>query len=155
MRSRSTAVAVAAVLIASLTGCTFGATQSTLQPYDPSDGIGTNVGDVQIRNALLISDDGEVATLSVNLINSGAQNVALQVSWESDTGRTSENVSLDAGSTLSLGTPTNPLTLSGIDAAPGSLFPVYFQYGDIPGSEIRVPVLDGSLPEYADLVPTS
>ena len=155
MRSRLTAIAAAAVLIASLTGCTFSATQSTRQAYDPSDGIGTGVGDVQVRNALLISDDGEAATLSVNIINSGVQNVALQVSWETEAGRTSENVYVRAGSTLSLGTSTNPLTLSGVDAAPGSLFPVFFQYGEVPGSEINVPVLDGSLEEYADLGPAT
>ena len=35
------------------------------------------------------------------------------------------------------------------------LFPVFFQYGEVPGSEIKVPVLDGSLAEYADLVPAA
>ncbi|MBC7725470.1 MAG: hypothetical protein H7146_12120 [Burkholderiaceae bacterium] len=153
MRSRSTAIVMAALLIASLTGCTFGAIQSTRQAYDPSDGIGVNIGDVHVRNALLISDDVSAATLSVSIVNSGVQNVALQVSYETATGRTSENVYITAGSTLSLGTATNPLVLSGIDAKAGALFPVFFQYGDVEGSEVRVPVLDGALPQYADLVP--
>jgi hypothetical protein len=43
--------------------------------------------------------------------------------------------------------------LEGIDAEVGGLLPLYFQYGDAEGVEKLVPVLDSSLPEYADLAP--
>ena len=39
------------------------------------------------------------------------------------------------------------------DALPGSLYPVYFQYGDATGVKLQVPVLDGGLPDYKSLVP--
>ena len=39
------------------------------------------------------------------------------------------------------------------EVVPGGLFPVYFQYGDVPGELLFVPVLDGSLPEYELFVP--
>ena len=153
MRSRATSILLAGLVVAGLTGCTFGAVQATRLDYDPSDGIGAEVGNVQVRNALLVTEDGETAALAVNLINPGVENVQLTVSWEAEAGRVDRNVSLRAGSTQSLGADASPIVLSGVEAAPGSLFPVFFQYGDNEGQELMVPVLDGSLAEYAELVP--
>lgn len=153
MRSRATSIAAAVLVLLSLTGCTFGATQSTRQQYDPSDGFGATVGDIAIRNAILVSNDGVNANLAVNLINTSNQNHRVVVSWESATGRVERNVYVSQDSTLSTGPEGNRFLLRGIDAPLGSLFPVFFQYGDEPGQEITVPVLDGTLEEYTDLVP--
>jgi hypothetical protein len=38
---------------------------------------------------------------------------------------------------------------------PGGLFRVYFQYGSATGVDLTVPVLDGAMPEYKSLVPSS
>ncbi|MET1052911.1 MAG: DNA modification methylase, partial [Mycetocola sp.] len=43
--------------------------------------------------------------------------------------------------------------LRGLDAQPGALVPIYFQAGDDAGQEVLVPVLNGGLPEYKDLLP--
>jgi len=51
--------ALAAALMVGTTGCTFDAEIATNIPYEPSDGTGTEVGDIAVRNALLITDDGE------------------------------------------------------------------------------------------------
>jgi hypothetical protein len=45
--------------------------------------------------------------------------------------------------------------LPSIDTKAGSLLPIYFQYGTEPGKQLDVPVLDGSLPQYATLLPTA
>ena len=103
---------------------------------------------------VLISDDGELASLAVALINSSDTNVQLTVSWEAESGRDERTVSVPAGETLSLGTDDDAIVLEGVDAQPGSLFPVYFQYGEEEGQELGVPVLEGSLDEYAGLVPS-
>ena len=153
MRLRATSIVIAGLIAASLTGCTFGAVQATRLAYDPSDGIGTEVGNVQVRNALLVSEDGTVASLAVALVNAGDANVRLTVSWEASSGRVERTISVPAGETVSLGANEDVIVLDGIDAEPGSKFPVYFQYGDEEGKELGVPVLDGSLDEYADLVP--
>lgn len=154
MRLRATSIVLAAFIAASLSGCTFGAVQATQLAYDPSDGVGAEVGDVQVRNALLVSDDGKLASLAVALINPSDTNVQLTVSWEAESGRDERTVSVPAGETLSLGTDDDAIVLVGVDAQPGSLFPVYFQYGEEEGQELGVPVLEGSLDEYADLVPS-
>ncbi|WP_165069135.1 PALP domain-containing protein [Marisediminicola senii] len=155
MRTRATSIALAAILVTGLTGCTFGAVQANRIAYDPSDGFGTTVGDVEVRNAILISEDGETANFVANFINSGNQNVPLVVSWETASGQVDRNVYLRGGGTLAYGTGSSTITMSGIDAPLGSLFPVFFQYGDEPGEELLVPVLDGGLEEYSDLVPDS
>ena len=154
MRARATSMLLAALVAVSLTGCTFGAAQTNQKPYDASDGIGSTFGSVDVRNALLVSEDGQTANLSVSLINTSLQNVALKVSWTTKAGTTERNVYIAAGETLSLGTAKNQFLLHDIDSHPGSLFPVYFQYGAEPGRQMQLPVLDGSLPSYTALVPS-
>ncbi|MET0885656.1 MAG: DNA modification methylase, partial [Mycetocola sp.] len=57
-------------------------------------------------------------------------------------------------STVSIGTSEDdPILLEGIHAEAGSMVEVFFQYGDETGVDILVPVLDGSLEVYSDLVP--
>jgi hypothetical protein len=62
-------------------------------------------------------------------------------------------IEVEAGATVSLGGDEEPLLLEGIDTKPGALLPMFFQYGTAEGIEKLVPVLDGRLPEYADLAP--
>lgn len=154
MRARATSISLAALLLASLTGCAFTAPQATLLPYDPSDGFGTEVGDIEVENAILISEDGDRGNLIVSLINNGDQNVPLKVSWETASGERAErNVYLAAGASRTIGTDDNPMVFNNIDAPPGSLFPVYFQYGKFEGDELPVPVHTGELDAYSDLLP--
>ena len=155
MRARATSTVLAAMaLCAGLTGCAFTAEQATQQPYDPSDGLSAVVGDVQIENAILISEDGDRGNLIASIINESDQNVALTVSWESASGeRADRNVYLRAGASRTIGTDANPMVLGSIEAPPGSLFPVYFQYEDYEGRVIPGPVLTDALDEYSDLLP--
>jgi len=52
-------------------------------------------------------------------------------------------------------TGQDQILFENIDVQPGSLFPVFITYGDETGQQLLVPVLDGTLPQYTDLVPTS
>jgi hypothetical protein len=59
-----------------------------------------------------------------------------------------------AGETKEIGAAGETLILfRDLNSIPGSLYPLYFQYGAQTGLPLRVPVLDGGLPEYADLTP--
>jgi hypothetical protein len=65
-------------------------------------------------------------------------------------------VTVEANSTLSLGNPssnTAPLLIDEVDGPPGSTVTVYFQSGDAEGIEYQVPVLDGELDYYGELLP--
>lgn len=136
-------------------GCSFFAPQATLKHYDPSDGIGATVGDIKVRNALLVAGDEEgEASLLVNLVNTGSTGVNLLVQYENEDGKDDTTVRVPAGDVVSFGAEgEEQFVLSGIDARAGDLFPVWFQYGDKTGKQLLVPVLD-SLFEYAELAPS-
>ena len=161
MRARIAAtVIVAASLLLSTAGCSFFAPQSTLKRYDPSDGVGATVGQVKVRNALLLTKDGQVASFLVNLINDGEKTVNVLIQYDGTTasgtsGKVDTRVQLDAGEVKTFGSSnTRQLLFNGIDSKAGSLFPVFVQYGTQTGAQLLVPVLDGSLTEYSKLLPT-
>jgi len=151
---------VAASLLLSTAGCSFFAPQATLKHYDPSDGVGTSVGQVKVRNALLLTKDGQDASFLVNLINDGEKTVNVLIQYDGTTasgktGKVDTRVQLDAGEVKTFGSSdTRQLLFNGIDSEPGSLFPVFVQYGTQTGEQLLVPVLDGSLSEYSKLLPS-
>ena len=161
MRARIVAtVVVAASLLLSTTGCSFFAEQATLKHYDPSDGVGVTVGQVKVLNALLLTKDGKEASFLVNLANDGEKTVSVLIQYNGTTstglsGKVDTRVQLDAGEVKTFGSSTTrQLLFSGIDSKPGSLFPVFVQYGTLTGEQMLVPVLDGSLTEYSKLLPS-
>jgi hypothetical protein len=153
-------VIVAASLLFSTAGCSFFAPQSTLKRYDPSDGVGATVGQVKVRNALLLTKDGQLASFLVNLVNDGTKTVDVLIQYDGTTasgasGKVDTRVQLDAGEVKTFGSSTTrQLLFTGIDSKAGSLFPVFVQYGTLTGQQLLVPVLDGSLTEYSKLLPT-
>ena len=126
--------------------------QATTEHYDPSDGVSADVGDLDLRNILVVSEDGEDGNLVMTVVNTGEEDAELGVQVGEGGGETLI-VEVEAGATVSLGGDEEPLLLEGIDTEPGSLVPIFFQYGSAEGIEKLVPVLDGRLPEYADLTP--
>ena len=126
--------------------------QATTEHYDASDGVSVNVGDLDVRNILVVSDDGEDGNLVLTVVNTGEDDVELGVQV-GEGGSEPLMIEVEAGATVSLGGDEEPLLLEGIDTKPGALLPMFFQYGTAEGIEKLVPVLDGRLPEYSDLAP--
>ncbi|HEY0259394.1 MAG TPA: hypothetical protein VGC18_06030 [Lacisediminihabitans sp.] len=142
----------------STTACTFFSPQATLKHYDPSDGVGTTIGDVKVENAILLSKNGKDASFLVNFINDGDKDVRLLVQYDEPGAKGSKvdtTVRVGAGETKTFGSSdTRQLVFTDIDTKPGALFPVFVQYGEKTGKQLLVPVLDGSQKEYAGLLPT-
>jgi len=127
--------------------------QATTEHYDASDGVSANVGDLDLRNVLVVSEDGVDGNLVMTVVNTGEDDATLGVQF-GEGGSDVVEVEVEAGQTLVLGSDEeDPVLLEGIDAEVGGLLPMYFQYGDAEGVEKQVPVLDARLPEYADLAP--
>lgn len=159
MKARVAASVVLALAVAFGTaGCGLVAPQATTKHYDASDGVSGSVGTIDVRNAIIVTDaaGGTVGSLVVTLVNTGstAQRVAVTAG---DQSTEPAYVTVDAGQTKQVG--TEPESDSGnvfftpFSALPGSLYPVFFQYGSQTGVQLQVPVLDGGLSEYKDLVP--
>ena len=127
--------------------------QATTEKYDPSDGVSADVGDLDLRNILLVSEDGEAGTLVMTVVNTGDSDATLGVQVGAGGGDVTE-IEVEAGQTLVLGSEDEEkVVLEGLDAEVGGLALLYFQAGDAEGLEKQVPVLDSRLPEYADLAP--
>lgn len=137
-------------------GCNFISPQTTTEQYDASDGFSTNVGKVEIRNALVFTDNGDEASLSVTVLNTSSSDATVKFQYKS----------LGSDKTVSIPVPANGETrrgttggdeqalLNGIGRQPGTLITLFVQYGSQTGKSFKVPVLDGSLPEYATLLPS-
>ena len=139
------------------TGCTFIAQQATLIQYDPSDGVGTEIGNVAVRNAVaLINEDGHAISLMVTLVNTGSKIANVNLQYKSGGEKTTTTKSVRAGDVATYGTSPDDTQIiilnPGVKA--GGLLPVYVQYGDNEGKELLVPVLNAdNHPEYEDLLP--
>lgn len=155
MKARLAASAIlVALLAAGTTGCAFMTPQVTTLAYDPSDGIGTTLGDIKVNNALLVTDDGENASLVISLHNASDFGVRVSVQYEdASNAKVDDSIYVNSQSVISLGAAgPSSVTLHGIDAPAGSLFPVFLQYGDVTGEQLWLPVLTPTGP-YAGLAP--
>jgi hypothetical protein len=146
------AAAIAATIALGVAAC---APIATLKPYDPSDGVSTKVGDVKVLNALVLTKAGANGNLLFSAYNPSDQLVQLTVQFDGSTGKVTKTATLLPDATTDFGYgKKGQFFLPGITTKAGSLVDIYFQYGDVEGKQIPVPVLDGSLPQYQNLLPT-
>ncbi|PRY11111.1 hypothetical protein CLV37_11465 [Kineococcus rhizosphaerae] len=89
-------------------GCSVFSPATVLKPYEPSDGSGTSLGDVQVRNVLLVSSGvDEPGVLSAVLVNSGDQSQDVDVSVDVDAGSAgSRTFSVPQGGSVHIGDPS-------------------------------------------------
>jgi hypothetical protein len=117
------------------------------------DGVAESVSDdVSVRNFIVFAaEEGGPGVLVGALANHGREDVEVTLSPE---GGAPVTVDVPARGTVLLGGENGEtFEIDAVDAAPGALLTITASApggGDVP---IQVPVFDGSLPEYADLVP--
>lgn len=147
--------AVVALTVLALTGCAFFTPIATQKPYDPSDGVGTDIGDLSLRNVLLIANDLNEATLVMTVVNDNASDIELNLQYGDRDARVTETVTIAGGQARTrIGDdPETTIIISDPTMTLGALFPIYAEYGNVPGEVILVPVLDGTLAEYELYVP--
>lgn len=156
MRRRVLApLAVSIVALTGLSSCTLGAEIATMKQYDPSDGVGADVGDLALRNILLIANDEGEGNLVMTVVNNSGEDITLNVQYDDAGNRTTSSLEIPAfpQRTRIGGNPADGVIVAAADKVTGGLFPIYFEYGTAPGELVLVPVLDGTLPEYELLVP--
>lgn len=141
----------AAVVTAVLVSACSVTNQITSQlDYDPSDGVGVEFGDISAENLLLIAAAaGEPGALQGALTNHGDATAVVQVATSEDT----TEIRLSAGQTVLLGGSDGKEILLTTPDAPGATTDLTLATGSAGRQTLSVPVLDGGLPEYTDLVP--
>lgn len=146
-------IALGAALALGTTGCTFITSQATMNEYAASDGANVDAtgGDIVVRNAMIIAtEDGSTGNLVAAFINNGEKSDRLNIDIDGDV----FTVRVPAGERVSLGADEEPLLIENLNVKPGAAVEVLFVSGDGEAEPTSIPVLDGTLPEYADLVPS-
>ncbi|KQO63483.1 hypothetical protein [Curtobacterium sp. Leaf261] len=146
-------VAVAATIALGTAGCGFMTPQSTTEHYDASDGVSVTVGKVDVRNAILFTDDGESARFVATLVNNSDSRKVVTIQAK---GKNSDetDVTVPANSSLDLAKDSDAVVFDRLGSKAGVLTRVFFTYPSAEGASIRVPVLTGALEEYKTLLPT-
>ncbi|PCE14728.1 DNA modification methylase [Microbacterium sp. SZ1] len=154
MKSRLVAsAAISALVLLGATGCTFITPQSTKIEYSASDGVNVSDtdGPLDVRNAFIVAnEEGTVGNFIGAVVNPTSDKATLTITIA---GIDPLTVTVPAGKTISYGADADPLRIVGLDAKPGATVEMHFQSGDGAGTKTQIPVLDGTLPYYADLVP--
>ena len=146
-------VAVGLTVALGATGCSIMAPQATTIEYSASDGVNVPAsGPLKVRNALIVADEnGTAGNFVAAIVNDTDTAQTLSIGIE---GRVA-TVPVPAHTVLSLGADgAQPLAIPALGVKPGEDVAIAFQSGDGEGVEIHVPVLDGSLPQYAPLLPS-
>lgn len=158
MKFRAAAsIALAAAVAAGLAGCNMISPQRTTLAYDASDGVGVTVGDFALRNVLILVDgDGDPiqqsGTLIATVVNQSgtAGTVTLKAGSASGT----INVGAENGVTKIGYDDGEQVKIDGVDLPVGGAIEVTFTGPGGSSQTVSVPILDGTLAEYATLAPT-
>lgn len=143
-------IAAAAALVAALAGCSLTNPIQTQVVYAASDGVRITIGEtIQAENLLLLTEaEGAPGALIGALTNRGDDDTVITVSVE---GAGSHEVAVAAGESVLL-TGDDVLRFDAVEAAPGATLPVTVSTGAEGAANATVLVLDGTLPEYGEVL---
>lgn len=152
---RLAALAVASAVV--LGGCSATNQITTIDDYPPSDGVAITVDEVRALNLLVLTEgEGEPGLLVGALTNTSGEDTTVTLEVE---GGTSVDVDVpSAGTVLLTGGEAHEryrsedVVLEAVATPPGGLTTVTVSTPAGGSSEVSVPVLDGTLGEYAPLL---
>ena len=153
------------LLVGALAGCGLSPAQTTIA-YDPSDGVSASVGDVQVRNLLVVGSTAEApGIVSGVLLNSGTDAVTVTVASGTSAPvpvdiPASSSVRLgvagtDPAATPAPGTPGRAVVqLSSVGEPAGAVIPVTLTSAGGGTTTVQVPVVPPTN-EYASITPSA
>ena len=145
--------AIAATLLLGTAGCGIFVDTATLKPYSASDGLNVNVGDLQLRNLLVITDESGDASLVGTVVNDTTNVQYLSVEFRTDTPFDLTVVANEGITKVGLA-DDNPAIATGTALKAGQYVEIYFQYGGQDGVTASIPVLDATHSLYALYAPS-
>lgn len=136
------------------TGCSAINEQSTTRVYSASDGVRLDLGQLELRNVLIVSEaaDGP-GRVTGTFYNQSASDITLTISGAQGS---QTELTVKPGVPTVLNSANDSSILSTVASAPGSMEMVELRTsgGSSETTSLNVPVLDGTLKEYKNLVPT-
>ncbi len=153
VRKIVTGVAIGAAVLLSTTGCSITSNIASLQQYSPSDGFSLDYGTVKFRNFFYVVI-GDQRHLIGSVVNSGqdAQTVTLQYSDAATGEKVNYELTVDAGKKLDFGFNENAALDFNLLGVAGGTTSFYVLQDGTPAKQFVVPVLDGTLDTYQDIV---
>lgn len=154
-RGRTGAAILALAAATGLAGCQVASPITTELDYDPADGVSVEVGDVVVRDLLVVSEAAEAEGLLRGLVvNQGTEPATVSVQLEDQSGLTPQ-LEVPPGGSARLdgvsGTESGePVTIASVPSAPGTYMTLRVVTADGSAGSARVPIL---LPEgpYSDM----
>ncbi len=135
--------AAISVAVLALSGCQLASPIQTNVPYQPADGVAVDLGDVQVRGLVIVTDaKGGVGTLSGLVVNNSAGPVT--VTFATGPGALASARAIIPASTatrLSGVEGVTPVTIPSIPASPGDMVSVVVSTPDAGAPVVSVPVL--------------
>jgi hypothetical protein len=144
---------LAATLLLGTAGCGIFVDAATLNPYSASDGLNVDVGGLQLRNVLVITDETGDASLVFTIVNDTTNVQYLTVELRTETPVDLTIVANEGLTKVGLA-DGNPAIATGTALKAGQYVDIYFQYGGEDGVTMAIPVLDGSHSLYAPYAPS-
>ena len=148
-------IALAAGLALGVSGCSLFSHNGTEEDYAPSDGVQVTSNNVALRNILLIADEAaENFNVVFTAVNKTGAPAIVQMNFEGENGSALLEFEAPEGVTsfgnAEEGEDTHVITLRGAEL--GSTIDTYFTVNGQGDMHEFVPVLDGTLLEYAPYV---
>jgi hypothetical protein len=149
-------VASLCVAGAALAGCSATNPMTTEHEYSASDGTRATLGDVRASNLIVLaSAKGAPGLVTGALTNDGDDQRTVTLTFGEDT----STVNLEGKQTVLLDGTSAPghadVRITAVAVPPGGVAPATIATDAAGSEDISVPVLDGSQPEYASLVPSA
>jgi hypothetical protein len=146
-------VTIAASLMLGTSGCTFFSPIASRIEYTPSDGSQVTLQHVDARNFIYVSDGKGNAALIGSLVNRGltSTNVKLQYTDATSSEKKEAFFTLLPSQKLDFGYNGATALAFDLGGKPGALVTVFVVADGEAGKAMNVPVLDGTLSEYADI----
>ncbi|WP_353509554.1 hypothetical protein [Intrasporangium sp.] len=152
-RSRRTAAVIGGVAVAALaSGCMVFNPVQTDVPYQPADGISAEVGNLAVRDLLLVGGGGQAAVVSGGVVNLGDEPIRVQFVPQEQAGSGGGGSEVEVGPRQQVNLADKGLQLGGVTAKPGTLVPVAVMAQPGGTTIVDVPVLAAQGP-YATLTP--
>jgi hypothetical protein len=147
-------VAIAASIMLGTTGCTFMNPVASRIDYAPSDGTQVNLESVDARNFIYLNDRNGHAALFGSLVNRGLETASVKLQYaDAGSGEKKEAVyTLLPQQKLDFGYNGASALDFNLGGKPGQTVTVFVVAGTETGKAMNVPVLDGTLAEYSELV---
>ena len=148
-RGRRVVAALSALAVpVVLAGCSMFSPTATENIYNPGDGTNLSLGDVEIRDILVLgSEEDGPARIIAYVVNNSAEPVTVEFTGAGG----SASVEVQARSATQISAPGEQgVTLDTLGVRPGAMVPLGIQVGETAPTEIGVPSVSTENPMYAD-----